>query len=84
MAGDAFFQLFNLVDGPLGTVPPICSGYANIKDVPFYPAGSVGLANSSANCYLAAGSTIKLAYITTTECAISPTSCVSITKLSIS
>ena len=28
-------------------------------------------------------STIKLAYITTTECAISPTSCISIIKLSI-
>ena len=81
--GNAVFQVHNLAVGGIGSVPQICSADVTIRDVlfPGAPFNWVGSTSSSANCYLQAGSTLQVAYIVSVPCQLTPTSCISITKL---
>lgn len=82
--GNIYFQVFNSQFGPIGTVPPICTDRVMIRTVPFPAVDTyIGVGNSDANCYLTAGSLLKIAYITEIDCTVTPTSCLCITKLSI-
>lgn len=81
--GRALFQIHNITQGAIGTVPPITSLDIDIKSTAFpnISYAYTGSGSSDANCFLEAGTQIKVAYIVDIPCDITPTSCLYITKL---
>lgn len=81
--GTGFFQVHNLTQGAIGTVPPICSLDISIKSatIPTIPYAFIGTGSSNANCYLEAGSILQVAYIVDINCEVTAPSCIYITKL---
>ena len=80
--GHAIFQVTNLLHGPMGSIPPTCTLLVPMIGSLFPTSFSfVGSSSSSSNCYLQAGSTLKVAYVTSVLCDITPTSSISITLL---
>jgi len=81
--GTVVLQIFNSIEGPIGTVPPITSAKINMDTVPFPTIFTyVGIGVSSAMARIQAGTTLKVAYITSKDCFVTPSSCISICKLS--
>lgn len=81
--GTAVFQIFNLgFTGGVGGEPPICSSVVEFSLPPFVvPYSYVGTNCGVALAHLAAGSTIKLAYVVTESCSLTPTSNICICKV---
>ncbi len=82
--GELIFQINNLVDGAQGAVPAVVATNAGfvVPSFPLLPGYThAATENASNNCYLLAGSTLRITYTTTIDCDVSPTSCLNITKL---
>lgn len=80
--GSATFQIMNLLDGPIGTVPPVCSTNVAFDVPPFVlPFSFVGTNTGISLAHIAANTTIRVAYVVSESCTLTPTSSISICKV---
>ncbi len=80
--GSAVFQIMNLVDGAIGQVPPVCSANVEFDVPPFVvPFSFVGTNTGVALAQIAANTNIRVAYVVSESCTLTPTSSISICKV---